>query len=263
MTAESSFFPAVPRVVYERAPLEQVICQLRFPPILKVEAQLPVDFQEQIRASFPLFARASTGPAMPAELLQLFGAPAVPTGYEFKTTDESAAISLTQDSLALTVSKYTCWEDFKGVFVPAIEALISIYRPTYINRIGLRYINKINRNLLGLQSVEWKDLLSPYVAGEFAISAWAAGAVEARRIIRVKLDQADDWLLFQHGLTEEEPVQSRSYLLDFDFYAEGNISNDATKSTIDRLNGYSGRAFQWAISGELRDALGPRQLNAV
>jgi uncharacterized protein (TIGR04255 family) len=39
-----------PRVIYGRNPLEQVICQIRFPTILKIDTELPAAFQEQIRS---------------------------------------------------------------------------------------------------------------------------------------------------------------------------------------------------------------------
>ena len=49
-------FPNVPRVTYRNNPLVQVICQLRFPPILKIDAEVPADFQESIRKDFPKFS---------------------------------------------------------------------------------------------------------------------------------------------------------------------------------------------------------------
>lgn len=36
--------PDVPRVLYAKAPLEQVICQLRFPTILKINLETPPEF---------------------------------------------------------------------------------------------------------------------------------------------------------------------------------------------------------------------------
>ena len=48
-------FPITDRVSYSHNPLNQVVCQLRFPSILKIEATLPVDFQESIRHEFPIF----------------------------------------------------------------------------------------------------------------------------------------------------------------------------------------------------------------
>ena len=38
-----------PRTHYEKAPLHEVICQLRFPTILSINSKEPADFQELIR----------------------------------------------------------------------------------------------------------------------------------------------------------------------------------------------------------------------
>ena len=42
-----------PRCIYENNQLADVICQLRFPQILAIQANLPVQFQEAIRDEFP------------------------------------------------------------------------------------------------------------------------------------------------------------------------------------------------------------------
>jgi hypothetical protein len=41
-------FPPSSRVVYRRAPLIEVVCQLRFPTLLSIESKPPADFQERI-----------------------------------------------------------------------------------------------------------------------------------------------------------------------------------------------------------------------
>ena len=41
------------RQIYRRRQLLEVICQLRFPDILKIESTAPAEFQDQIRAEYP------------------------------------------------------------------------------------------------------------------------------------------------------------------------------------------------------------------
>jgi hypothetical protein len=48
-------FPAAERVIYDVNPLEEVICQLRFPPILKIDEATLADFQECVRNSYPFY----------------------------------------------------------------------------------------------------------------------------------------------------------------------------------------------------------------
>lgn len=45
------------RVHYAKAQLAEVVCQLRFPSILRIAAEEPADFQERIRATYPRYSR--------------------------------------------------------------------------------------------------------------------------------------------------------------------------------------------------------------
>ena len=53
--SEKMPFPEAERVVYRQNPLDRVVCQLKFPPILKIEREIPVEFQDRIRKDFPGF----------------------------------------------------------------------------------------------------------------------------------------------------------------------------------------------------------------
>ena len=56
-------FAPYERYQYARAPLVEVICQLRFPTILSIGAKEPAEFQEAIRKDFPQYAaRQGTPP---------------------------------------------------------------------------------------------------------------------------------------------------------------------------------------------------------
>jgi hypothetical protein len=56
---QMAFLDNVERVLYEKNPLESVICQVRFPTILRVDSEVPSDFQDRIRGRFPIFSESS------------------------------------------------------------------------------------------------------------------------------------------------------------------------------------------------------------
>ena len=64
-------FPKSKRVQYRLSPIRTVVCQLRFPTILRVEALQPVDFQEEIRRAFPLFQEKSSIHGLQFEFMDL------------------------------------------------------------------------------------------------------------------------------------------------------------------------------------------------
>ena len=56
-------FAKYERCLYQRSPLIEVICQLRFPTILSIGSQEPAEFQEAIRHEFQQFVARQERPA--------------------------------------------------------------------------------------------------------------------------------------------------------------------------------------------------------
>lgn len=256
-----ALFPDADRVVYDRAPLFEVVCELRFPQILRIEAEPPVQFQELIRGRFPLFERVQN-PAvrLPGNVAQALGIVGSPNSYAFRLADKSSHISLTSTNLSLSNFKYTRWEDFSVDLMLAIQSLIECYAPSFFSRVGLRYQNVINKQELGLTETPLNQLLRAEVLGELCDAAWETAAFEVQRSIRIPLDQDEDALLFQHGIAEinyPNGLKSIGYMLDFDFYTDKITEHQDVAAIINRLHSYSGKAFRWAITDKLHQHLGP------
>jgi uncharacterized protein (TIGR04255 family) len=252
-------FPDADRAIYETNPLFEVICQLRFPTLLKLEGQLPVEYQEAVRHRFPILQRqTATIPDLPEEVSrQIFGAMS-PVSYIFKTEDEMSSIRVAPDSLSLTTSRYVRWENFNTNLRLALDNFERIYSPNFYSRIGLRYRNAIIKSVVGLPGdIEWVALIRPEVAGELCLEGWR-GAGEVQKSIRINIGEGHDKLLFQHGLGSSAPNNEICYILDFDYYNESRSQPNESGNTVDRLHSYSGRAFRWAISDELHERLRPR-----
>lgn len=52
-------FPEYPRYRYEKHTLQNVICQLRFPTILRIGTEQPSDFQDSIRDRLPSIRKSA------------------------------------------------------------------------------------------------------------------------------------------------------------------------------------------------------------
>ena len=252
------FFPTSERVIYKKSPLAQVICQLRFPTILKIEKEIPVDFQECIRDIFPIFEKNNLN--IPPDLLQMLGGFASNT-YVFSTEDRSSDIHLSQDSISLTVKSYTRWEKFRSLFERPLEKLVEIYNPNFFTRIGLRYVNSIDRNALGLGDHPWSQLLQKTVLGELSIPHFERNVEEAKRVLRIKGEEQNGSFLLQHGLANSPGHPLSTYVIDFDFYNDGKTECDHAKSTLNALNSRAGAAFRWCITTALHNAMEPEQLD--
>ena len=141
------------RYAYGRSQLIEVICQLRFPTILSIDTREPADFQETVRAAFPRYQ------CQVEKLPGVNGAPArTVNNHTFISEDGGYKLSLTKDFLALSTMRYTHWEDFAARLDEPLGQFIKIYRPNCFDRVGLRFVNAISREQLGLTGRRWNDL---------------------------------------------------------------------------------------------------------
>jgi uncharacterized protein (TIGR04255 family) len=265
IASEDDFFPDSPRVIYERCPLAEVICQLRFPPVLRIEGQPPADFQDRVRDIFPLLERGNqlTIPQIPSNIAQLIGSPIGNVQYIFMTENGENKLALTPQAISLTTKNYTRWEHFWGQFNPALDALMDIYKPSFFNRIGLRYQNAILREVLDLAGRPWSELLGEEILGELALPQFENNLDEARRVIRVRIPSDDSGLFLQHGLGTVEGHAEKCYLIDLDLYTHQKIGVRDAEPILNRFHRRAGRAFRWCISRALHDALRPRPVDDV
>jgi uncharacterized protein (TIGR04255 family) len=257
----TKLFPDSERVIYKHAPLVQVICQLRFPPILRIESQPPAEFQERIRNAFPLLERAPTAIAqqaqVPPELMKAFAGTAVT--YQFHTEDRLSTLTLASDSISLTTNSYSRWEQFREQFRIPLAALIELYKPSFFSRIGLRYINAIRRETLGLKQ-PWSELLRREILGEISIPEFEENLKVANRALVVGLSDNSSVLL-QHGLVMQVSGGEIAYSIDFDFFTDHKTEVENAEPTLDNFNHIVGRAFRWCITDTLHRALGPEPVS--
>jgi uncharacterized protein (TIGR04255 family) len=254
-------FPQVERVIFGTNPLEEVICQLKFPPILKIDTETPAAFQDRIRANYP-FYRNLQGMGLspvPHNLVNLGGGPfpMMPGGVShlFSSKDEQWTLALTREFLGLTCKRYKQWEEFRDHLSQSFAALRDLYSPHFFVRVGLRYRNLIRRSRLGLVGLDWSELLKPWIAGAYS-SPHVRGDVENNSIqmlIRLKNDLGR--VLVSSGAFKERGTDEECYLIDADFFTERHTEPSDVLEHLDSLNVQSDRFFHWCIGDTLRDAL--------
>lgn len=268
--AMGDLFPPAPRVIYGKAPLLQVICQLRFPQILRIESEAPAEFQERIRGAFPLLEKVNPIPLpLPPMVAQALSAPGITTSYQFHTEDRGATVELTSQSVTLSTRSYERWEKFRDDLKTPLSAIMDVYRPAFFQRAGLRYQDLILRSKIGLANVPWSRLLGAQLLGELAYEPFEQNLQDARRLIRVKVPPGDGFILLQHGLGiaaapgATPPSDSEvGYMIDFDFSAEQKIEVSNAYAILDNLHQGVGRAFRWCITDELHEALQPTPIDS-
>lgn len=257
-------FPESPRVRYSRNPLVEVICQLRFPKILKIETEAPVDFQEVVRSDYPLFSTprsiemsllANPLPNLPPVLLE--------QGFSYEFADKGGEwkLVLSSDFIALSTLKYKSWEDFRNRLSAAVKLLVKYYKPSYFTRIGLRYQDVIMRSELGLGNRPWRELLKPPILGIFATEDLPEDDFpEAFSLFLCRLGYADAILSTRYGLARKDESNELGYFIDADFHTEKITEIKDADEHLNRFNREARNFFQWCITPELHEVLEPEPI---
>ncbi len=263
--AKEQVFPDVTRVLYGKATLHEVVCQVRFPADLRLEKDPPAEFQQRVREMFPLVDRKtqSVAEALPPEVAKAFEAVVPPSGtntiWQFATEDGKTRLGLAKDSLTLISRSYDRWEHFWEQFHEALHAFVALYKPPFFVRLGLRYKNLIRRSVLGLNDVPWREFLKAHVLGELAVDPVGECAVGAARNLLVRLPERGAKAQLQHGFAQIQGCEEQCYLIDSDFFIERSEVNDANDS-IAYLHRYAARYFRWCITDRLHEAMDPQPI---
>lgn len=260
-------FPPVPRVVYRRAPLAQVICQLRFPAILRIDTEPPAGFQDRVRAEFPNFTETNeiripvpmpTGDQIPADVIRQALQSSFTKNYALSSIDGSWRINLARNFIALTTTSYQRWEDFARRLAKPFQALNETYAPPHFTRVGLRYVDVIKRSSLGLSDVPWRDLLSPAITGMLGVAETADSidSFESVHELRLSVERGKARIVV-NLIREDEEVKFR---IDSDFFETSRTEQGAVFELLDYLHSYASRLLRWAIKTQLHEAMEPTPL---
>lgn len=262
-------FPEVKRVIYKKNPLDRVICQLRFPPILKIDAEIPAEFQDRVRKDFPNYSEATElrvepSPGikgeLPTELLSKVLQSTSTKNYKFSSEDGEWEINLTRTFIALTANKYERWEKFREKIEILSKALIEIYSPAHFSRIGLRYIDVIQRSSLGLNAVNWKQLFQPYILGVLGAAEISDFVRNAESRYEIGLSDGESTVRMITKLVEDEENGEIRYMIDSDFFNTKKTPINETMGRLDYFNKRASRLIQWCITDRLHKSLEPQEV---
>lgn len=257
-------FSTEPRCIYRRNQLGEVICQLRFPEILTIEANIPAQFQEMIRDEYPVYSAKKELPApkltgVPGNLQIQKQQPI--NNYQFASSDGVWRINLTSHFISLACNHYTCWEDFAKKLDKPLAAFIQTYRPAYFERVGLRYLNFISRTDTGLMDQPFRELIAPQYLGllfdeQVTEGVTTRSSVDAELAIRggcrVKL-HAGPGLVKRNGRQEQEI----KFIFDQDLYMPGKVEVKMSAGALQTLHSQAFAIFRNAITDTLHEAMEP------
>lgn len=241
-------FPHQPEVPLTHPPLEEVVCQVRMPPILRISREEPIDFQEQIRRRFPQL-QWEDGVQVQFPIPGDPNAPSAefkPRLFRFISADEQTAVSLTTNFFALSSRHYTHWADFAADLQLASDAVQQVYQPAYAPRIGLRYINRLTlANTHTPDKESLFNLLRPELTALLRGPVWQDADDMA-----CQLTFSEQTARLDFRIAYEAVENSPTFLLDFDYFEKGKLPLAGLIERCDRYHAMIYNAFRWSLLDE-------------
>ncbi len=252
---------ALPEPKEERlaqSPLKLVVCQVRHSRtvavsdagrLLEVQERLgdsypealPFEQHEIVFTSGPEGGNASTGHSQ--------------QGWQLKSDDSAWTVTLQTDFLSIETSAYVDWVDFRDRCSRVIECVADIYVPKLEQRVGLRYVDVIERADLQVAH-DWRSLISDTVLG-LASDIYIGPSIRmAHQIVEMEAPEHMRVLL-RHGCEPMADGKGTAYQLDHDCYRQRTrrFETSVILATMDDLHRLALQVFQHAVTPELYAAL--------
>jgi uncharacterized protein (TIGR04255 family) len=209
-------------------------------------------FQTAICDEYPVLRREQTA----AFMLGPAGVGSVPTqaAWRFSSQDGAWRLTLTSDFLTLETTHYDSRKDFLGRIGRALRSLEAHVHPAQVDRLGVRYIDRITGE--ALKAIE--TLVKAEVRG-------IAGSVLSKHMQHAVTEAAfnteDSQLLARWGHLPPngtvdpmaiEPISVPSWILDLDMFSTTSCPFDVPR-VLEKSAQYAERIysmFRWAVSDE-------------
>lgn len=257
-------FKEFPREEYKENILFEVIFQARFPEIMKISREEPVDFQEKIRKHYPESGLniPSLPKDMPEEIKKLITSD---KEFFFFSEEKDWQISLAKNFIALSCKgKYLNYADFRARLEEILKIFNTVYEPSYFTRIGLRYRNIVNDELLiSLNGRNIRKLIPDKIFPELK----EENSENTKSLEKtIHLDDGNIKINATYALAtvsgefgQKQINNKESYIIDIDCFIEEKtkgVKNVLTKCDEFKENEWN--IFQWSITDDLRRAMGKK-----
>ena len=238
-------------------PLVEVVCQVRFAPLLRIAEKLPSEFQELLRRRFPQFTVHSPI-GIEARLFDISAPIKLPNQYDFRTADGRSAASLGVDFVALSTQGYSTWSAFLKDLALVFRAFVKTYGAVAATRVGLRYINDLTlENTGGGAFEDLTQILNPDLAKLLVNPSWSQPISLSTHLL---VDNDGERLTIR--LTFESAPKVH-VVLDYDYFLEMSPPSELGVKRLSQLTDHYHQmiynAFRWSIREDAMDIFRPVQ----
>jgi uncharacterized protein (TIGR04255 family) len=209
---------------YKNNYLTNVIAQIQFvSPLVTALNEPDPKFAALIQKTFPV----ASDRKMPSPSIEIMpeGQTKITPQYtrilKYSAPKQKKLVQFTDDSLTLEYNLYHSMNSLKRDVFPILDALFDCYKDVQVNRLGLRYIDKIEFKHKE-NSIEWEKYLKPELLASLKLVDKSTSLVRDFHILETVKDNIR--LRFQYGIHNPDhpaPVRRQVFILDNDVYITG------------------------------------------
>jgi uncharacterized protein (TIGR04255 family) len=244
-------------VIFENPPLIEVMCEFRFNAGLPWDWTVPGLVYSRVRHDFP---DKHEQPAFELELPAGVLSPPINnvSRVQFLRKDRSALLQVGPNLLTVNhLRPYPTWQRFRALIAEQLEVYRNVAQPKSIQRIGLRYINRIE--------VPQLEPGIPIEIEHYLIAApGLPETLKGRTLVnfgqRVEIDirEAKGILVLQSSSVLPESEGNVAFLLDLDFITANGTDTDLADAMlwVERAHARIEEAFLACITAASRRLFG-------
>ncbi len=175
--------------------------------------------------------------------------------WEIQSSDKKHAITITQESLAITFIEYIKFRDYMVIVDKAVKLFLEKFEDIEgFQRIGLRYINQVTPDSL---EEGWSHYINPKLTAMLDF----VELDKTRRSMHTTVIQHDEdtKVSFNFGIFNEffpAPIKKNEFILDLDAFIDSTTELDKFSEIIEKFNACIAIYFEQSITDELRNKMG-------
>jgi uncharacterized protein (TIGR04255 family) len=264
---------SAPEGVFARPPIELVVCQVQFEPILRIgDASSVAPFQEAVRDQYPSVNQVA-GIQLSFGEEGLTAQPlAQRVAWAFVSQDENWQVVLAQSALTVQAKHPASYETVRERFLSLVRTFVDLYQPGGRTRLGLRYINKITFDDAATVAA-WRPLVRPEVLGLAASDELFNDDEVLHSFGQTRVAQDESQMIIKYGFLEPgtlthpdvAPSTSPYLVIDLDQFDVRRMPTVDPAAIQGELDGYHEDihcAFRWVLTSAGAERLGLGQHGA-
>lgn len=256
---------APPEVWLPRAPLVRVVTRINFPVVVSIgKADFIAPFQEAVRKVYPVLRPEQ---ALGVVFSGVPGTPVTPqtqTTWRFSEPGNAWRVALAPSFVAIETTAYKSGPDFVERAKLVIDALGEHVNPQMVDRIGLRFIDRV----VGAPLNDLAKYIRSEIVGignsevaanvQHAMSECLFDAPKEKALMLARWGQVPANATVDPAALD--PISEQSWILDLDMFSKES-GPFTPKNVLEQIGAYTERIysfFRWAVTEEFLKLYGGR-----